>query len=198
MSKNPHKGRDRFTEAAQRAGFPARSVFKLEEIDRRVRILRPGLKVLDLGSSPGSWSLYAAGKVGLKGHVLSIDLDPLTQTLPVNALFVQADAFNIEAAMYTEHGPFNVVLSDMAPKTTGNRLGDQTKSFDLFMHALDVAEAHLLPGGTFVGKIFMGEDMPIARARVKKIFESERLIRPESTRSASYEVFCIGEKKRAS
>ena len=193
--QNPYKGRDRFTAAAQSAGYPARSVFKLQEIDRRARIFRAGQRVLDLGSSPGSWSMYACEKVGPKGHVLSIDLNPLSQQLPQNAVFVQGDALDVGSEIYKEHGPFDIVLSDLAPKTTGNRLGDQTRSFELFMHALDVAEAHLVAGGTFVGKIFMGEDMVVARARVKKLFGSERLMRPESVREQSKEIFCLGEKK---
>jgi 23S rRNA (uridine2552-2'-O)-methyltransferase len=85
----------------------------------------------------------------------------------------------------------------MAPNTTGNRLGDQTRSFELFMRALAVAERLLKPGGAFVGKIFMGEDFQNAKKAVKRVFEEERAIKPEGTRSSSYELFLIGTKKRA-
>jgi 23S rRNA (uridine2552-2'-O)-methyltransferase len=85
----------------------------------------------------------------------------------------------------------------MAPNTTGVRLNDQSRSFDLFMRALAVAEKVCKPGGTFVGKIFMGEDLPIARAKVREVFTKERLIRPEGTRANSYELFVIGEGRRA-
>jgi 23S rRNA (uridine2552-2'-O)-methyltransferase len=80
----------------------------------------------------------------------------------------------------------------MAPRTTGNRLGDQTRSFELFMHALSVAERLLKPGGSFVGKIFMGEDFPEAKAATKRLFKEERTLRPEGTRANSYEVFIVG------
>ena len=189
--KNPYKKPDRFTVAAKKAGFPARSVFKLEEIDRRVRIFRPGMRVLDLGAAPGSWALFAAQRVGGKGRVLAIDLQRITVAMPANVEVRQGDAFAFE-----EGGPFDVVLSDMAPSTTGVRFTDQSRSFDLFMRALEVAERTLAPGGTFVGKIFMGEDLPKARAKVRELFRKERLIRPEGTRASSYEVFVVGENRK--
>ena len=183
---------DRFTRDAKKAGYPARSVFKLEEIDRRARILRPGMHVLDLGAAPGSWAMYAAQKIGKNGKLLAIDLTPLEIALPPYGTFVQADAFDLASNIHQAYAPYDVVLSDMAPKTTGNRLGDQTRSYELYMRALEVASETLKEGGSFVGKIFMGEDLPLARAETRKIFEQERLIRPEGTRSVSYEIFVIG------
>lgn len=194
---NPYRKPDRFTQAAKKAGFPARSVFKLEEIDRRVHLLRPGMRVLDLGAAPGSWSMYAAGKIGPKGKLLAIDLDPLTVGLPAQAKFVQGDALALDNEALATFAPYDVVLSDMAPRTTGNRLGDQTRSYELFMRALAVAATLLVPGGGFVGKIFMGEDLPAARAEVRKLFDKERLMRPEGTRTVSYEVFVVAEGRKA-
>jgi 23S rRNA (uridine2552-2'-O)-methyltransferase len=193
---NPYKKADHFTKEAKAAGYPARSVFKLEEIDRRARILRAGMTVLDLGASPGSWALYAANKVGAKGKVLAVDLKPLETTLPQNATFVLGDAFALDDRTFSAAAPYDVVLSDMAPNTTGNRLGDQTRSFELFMRALEVGGRLLKPGGAFVGKIFMGEDLPVARAAVRKLFTEERLIRPEGTRSVSYEIFVVATERR--
>jgi len=190
--KNPYKKPDRFTVAAKKAGFPARSVFKLEEIDRRVRLFKQGMTVLDLGAAPGSWAMYAAQKVGGHGHVFAVDLTPLNVAMPRNVSFRQGDAFED----VPEEGPFDVVLSDMAPNTTGVRFADQARSFDLFMRALAVAEKVCKPGGSFVGKIFMGEDLPLARAKVRELFTKERLIRPEGTRANSYELFVIGEGRR--
>ncbi len=198
--KNPYKGADHFTVEAKKAGYPARSVFKLEEIDQRVRMFKPGQSVLDLGASPGSWTLYAAGRVGPKGHVLAMDLKPLDTTsgkaLPPQAEFILGDALSLETEALARFAPYDVVVSDMAPNTTGNRLGDQTRSFELFMRALAVAEALLKPGGAFVGKLFMGEDFALARAEVKRLFEAERTLRPEGTRTSSYEVFLVGERRR--
>jgi 23S rRNA (uridine2552-2'-O)-methyltransferase len=194
---NPYKKADHFTKEARAAGYPARSVFKLEEIDRRVRLLRSGMRVLDLGAAPGSWALYAAKKVGPGGKVLAVDLKPLETALPTNGVFVLGDAFALDDASLSPFAPYDVVLSDMAPNTTGNRLGDQTRSFELFMRALEVGGRLLKPGGAFVGKIFMGEDLPLARAAVKKLFAEERLIRPEGTRSVSYEIFVVAGGRRA-
>ena len=192
-----YKKPDHFTDKAKKAGFPARSVFKLEEIDRRVRLLKPGMRVLDLGASPGSWALYAAQKIGAGGKLLAMDLNPLNTTLPPQATFILGDALTIENADLARFAPYDVVLSDMAPNTTGNRLGDQTRSFELFMRALEVAATLSKSGGSFVGKIFMGEDLPLARAELRKHFETERLIRPEGTRSVSYELFIIGQGRKA-
>ncbi len=194
--KNPYKGGDSFTREARLAGYPARSVFKLDEIDRRVRLLKPGMHVLDLGAAPGSWSLYVTQRVGPSGRLFAIDLDPLNIPLPPNATAIVGDALSLDNEVLAEHAPYDVVLSDMAPRTTGNRLGDQTRSFELFMRALAVAEKLLKPGGAFVGKIFMGEDLPKAKAEVKRLFTEERGIRPEGTRATSYEMFIIGLGKK--
>jgi 23S rRNA (uridine2552-2'-O)-methyltransferase len=196
VSKNPYKRPDRFTRAAKQQGYPARSVFKLEEIDRRVRLLKPGMRVLDLGAAPGSWTLYAAQKVGRGGKLLAVDLAPLAIALPENVVFVQADALALGSDTLAMYAPYDVVLSDMAPSTTGNRLGDQTRSYELFMRALAVAEKLLAPKGAFVGKIFMGEDFPHAQREVKRLFTESRAIRPEGTRTTSYELFLIGLNKK--
>lgn len=195
--KNPYQKADHFTKKAKEAGFPARSVFKLEEIDRRVRLLKTGMRVLDLGASPGSWSLYAAQRIGPSGKLLAIDLKPVTVPFPAQATFTIGDALSLENNDLSLYAPYDVVLSDMAPNTTGNRLGDQTRSFELVMRALAVAEALAKPGGSFVGKIFMGEDFPLARKELKRLFEEERVIRPEGTRTSSYEVFLVGLRRRA-
>lgn len=194
--KNPYARPDRFTRAAKDAGFPARSVFKLEEIDRRTRLLRPGMHVLDLGASPGSWSMYAAQKVGRQGRVLAVDLEPLATALPACAEFVQGDALSLANEDLARFAPYDVVLSDMAPRTTGNRVTDQTRSFELFMRALAVAAILGKAGGSFVGKIFMSDDLPAARAELRKHYGTERLIRPEGTRAVSTELFVVGLEKR--
>jgi len=195
-AKNTYKGGDALTHEARRAGFPARSVFKLEEIDRRVRLLKPGQSVIDLGAAPGSWSLYATQRIGASGRLVAIDLEPIAVPLPANATFIQGDALSLENDALATYAPYDVILSDMAPRTTGNRLGDQTRSFELFMRALAVAEKLLRPGGAFVGKIFMGEDFQLAKKEVKRLFAQERAIRPEGTRSSSYELFLIGLDKK--
>lgn len=195
--QNPYKKPDRFTRAAKEAGFPARSVFKLEEIDRRMGLLRGGMRVLDLGAAPGSWAVYAARKIGQNGRLLAVDLEPVATALPPNAVFAQGDTFSLSNEELGRFAPYDVVLSDMAPKTIGSRITDQTRSFELFMRALAVAAALGAKGSSFVGKIFMSDDLRVARGELRRHYEGERLIRPEGTRAVSSEIFVVGSGKRA-
>ena len=195
--QNPYKRPDRFTREAKERGFPARSVFKLEDIDRKVSLFRKGQRVLDLGAAPGSWSLYAGERIGPTGKLLAIDLNPLAKATPPHVTFRAADALALDSADLSLFAPYDIVLSDMAPNTTGTREADQAKSFELFARALDVAAALLRPGGKFVGKIFMGPDFPETKKRVKALFETERAIRPAGTRESSFEIFIVGLGRRA-
>src|SRR6187549_1936592 len=137
---NAYEKPDARTKAAKAQGFPARSVFKLEEIDRRVKLLRAGQKVLDLGAAPGSWSLFASQKVGPSGRVLAIDLSEIIQRFPPHVTVVQGDAFDVTNELLAAHGPYDIVLSDMAPRTSGVKFQDQAQSFELFVRALEVAK----------------------------------------------------------
>ncbi len=190
--RNPYKRADSFTKAAKAQGYPARSVFKLEEIDHRTKLLRAGQHVLDLGAAPGSWAKYAAERVGPNGRVLAIDLSEIRAVMPPHVTCVQGDVFALSDAELDRFRPYHVVLSDMAPATTGTRFADQARSFELFMRALDVAERALSPGGAFVGKLFMSEDFAQAKERVRLLFSEVRVLRPEATRSQSYELFLVG------
>jgi 23S rRNA (uridine2552-2'-O)-methyltransferase len=199
QQKNPYARPDAFTKRAKAEGYPARSVYKLEEIDRRCQLLRGGQRVLDLGCAPGSWLLYAAKRVGQKGSVRGVDLTPLTIGLPPNAQALAGDAFATEGETFDfvrAGAPYDVVLSDMAPATTGNRFTDQSRSAELVRRTLDIAEAFLAPGGAWVAKIFMSEELVEIRKRVRASFEEERIIRPEGTRQISYEVFLVGLRRK--
>jgi 23S rRNA (uridine2552-2'-O)-methyltransferase len=196
-NNNPYARPDARTQAAKNAGYPARSIFKLEEIDQRVRLLKPGQKIVDLGAAPGSWSMYAAGKVGPRGHVLAIDLSPLRVGVGQNATIVEGDAFQIGSELFLEHGPFDVVLSDMAPATSGSKDADQFRSFELCMRAIEVAIAHGKAGSAFVGKIFMSSYFEEARDALRAGWREVKTIRPEGTRSNPTEVFLIALGKKA-
>lgn len=191
-----YKRPDHFTRAAKARGFPARSVFKLEEIDRRVRLLKQGQKVLDLGCAPGSWSLYASERIGPSGRLLAVDLQPIAQMLPPNATFIQGDALALAETVLATHAPYQVVLSDMAPNTTGNRNADQARSYHLYSFALTMSHKLGAQGSSFVGKIFMGPDFELAREQTREHFGQVRLIRPEGVRSNSFEIFLVGLEKR--
>lgn len=197
MSRRPYARPDHHTKAAKAQGFPARSVFKLEEIDRRCRILRTGQRVIDLGAAPGSWSLFVAERIGPTGSLLSVDLSPLESQLPAHATVVQGDAFELGDDVHQRFGPYDVVLSDMAPKTGGDKFQNAARSYDLFAQALGVAQRFGAPGGHFVGKLFMGSDFEQARAAVRACFARTQVIRPPATRKNSVEVFLVGLEKRS-
>ncbi|MBI5532552.1 MAG: RlmE family RNA methyltransferase [Deltaproteobacteria bacterium] len=193
---NPYRHADHHSREARAQGYPARSVFKLEEIDRRARLLRPGQRVLDLGAAPGSWSLFAAQRIGPSGRLFAVDLQPLAQTLGPGCTFIQGDALSLQNDQLALYAPYDVVLSDMAPSTTGNRESDAARSEELFLRAVDVAVHLGHPGSSFVGKLFMGGGFEEVRARLRQAYQEVRLMRPDATRKQSVEIFLIGIGKR--
>ena len=186
--------KDYYFQKAKSEKYAARSIFKLQEIDDRFKIIKPGYKILDLGAAPGSWSQYASEKVGKTGRVLGIDLQPIKLTLP-NAAFVCADMRDLKLdEIMTENQiapPFDVVLSDMAPKTTGIRVTDQTRSLELCELALATAERFLRPRGSFVCKLFHSEEFEQFRRTLRERFGRVEVLRPKSTRKESKEIFFI-------
>ena len=197
MAYNP---KDFYFKQAKERHFAARSVFKLEEIDTRFKIFRPGQNVVDLGCAPGSWSQYASQKIGQKGFCIGIDLARVSLVIP-NCVFVQGDAFKEETISdllrEKQIEQLDVVLSDMAPKTTGIRIQDQRRSFDLCKLALGVARRSLRPGGTFIVKFFQSEFFDEYMKEVKGAFDKVELLRPKSTRKASYEIYIIGLRMKS-
>lgn len=183
---------DRHTRAAKAAGYPARSVFKLEEIHKRYRLFKHGQRVLDLGAAPGSWSLFASQQVGSSGRVLAVDLSEIDQALPPNVLAKQLDVFSAERAALAEFGPYDVVLSDMAPRTSGTKARDQALSYELCTRALAVADELAAPGSHFVVKLFMSADFAELKRAIVTRYTECRVVRPEATRSQSTEVFLVG------
>lgn len=192
--------RDYYFRKARAENYPARSVYKLQEIDAKYRLLRKGARVLDLGASPGSWSLYSAEKVGAAGLVLGCDLKPVERPFPPQVKFMREDIFNPSADFEAELkvlGPFDVVLSDMAPATTGDKFTDQARSFNLARAALDFALSSLRAGGAFVVKIFMGPDSQELLAEIRRCFASAKTFKPKSSRSESREIFFIGQCRKS-
>lgn len=182
---------DHYTRRARERDYPARSVFKLEEIDRRLRLLAPGDRVLDLGCSPGSWLKYASSRVGRSGLVLGVDLVAPRIPVPANSRFVMADVLAL-SGRELDPPRFDVVLSDMAPSTSGAALVDQERSWELFERALGLATEVLVPGGRFAGKLFLSPRHEEALGLMRGRFETVRTLRPRATRSSSREVFIAG------
>lgn len=189
------KYRDHYFQRAKRENYPARSVYKLQEINKRFRVLAPGAKVLDLGAAPGSWSLYAAKIVGGKGEVLAVDLQSVDTSFPQNVTFVQADVFEPDEQLereLAERQPFDAVVSDMAPKTTGHKFTDQARSANLCEEALALARKVLVQGGSFVVKMFAGPDTKAFTDQLRTQFDTVKTFKPKSSRDESKETFIIG------
>mmetsp|Transcript_7659 Transcript_7659/g.16435 ORF Transcript_7659/g.16435 Transcript_7659/m.16435 type:complete len:284 (+) Transcript_7659:26-877(+) len=184
---------DYYSRRAREEGVPARSYFKLEEIDKRLRLLKPGDKVLDMGCWPGSWTLYAARRVGPKGRVLGVDLQTVTFPLPENAKTRVEDAYHFTGKGMPE---MDVVLSDMAPKTTGQGSMDEDNSFALVELVMGIADRKLAEGGALLAKIFEGARIKELERQLQKRYETVRRFRPKATRSQSNEIYVCGLGKR--
>ncbi len=192
-----HPWHDAYTMRARKEGFPARSVYKLEEIQKTFRILKKGDRVLDLGCSPGSWLLFASRAVGDQGLVVGVDITPVSLQLPSNVRFVACDALGGGASFLEAiGGPFAVVLSDMAPSTTGSKFVDAHRSLELSQSALATASRVLVAGGAFVCKVFHGPDFKNFSDQAKRLFGRVAHVKPRSTRRASKEIYLVGLEKK--
>jgi len=192
-SNSGNKWQDHYTRQARKDKYPARSVYKLKEIQQKNRVIKKGDSVLDLGCAPGSWLKYAAEVTGPSGRVVGIDLKPVTSALPEQVTVLTGDIFEMLDDLRAGTGPgYQVVLSDMAPATTGNKHVDAARSMGLCEAALYVARDVLRPGGGFVCKIFQGPDFQAFTDEVKKSFQKFKIFKPQSSRKASREIFIIG------
>jgi len=167
-------------------------------MDRKHRLFRPGQRVLDLGCAPGSWSLYAARKVGPAGLVLGLDLKPPTlKNSEPQLFFLAADLLASSPDLAEPRGPFDLVLSDLAPATCGRKEVDQARSLALVQAAWAWAEALLKPGGHFIYKIFQSPEGEEFCRNLKEKFNQVELLKPRATRSRSREIFGLGLGLRA-
>lgn len=190
------KVKDFYYRQAKKESYLARSIYKLEEIDQRFGILHPNDHVLDLGYYPGSWVQYAAKKVGPGGQIVGVDLQAInSQLLPLaNVKLWQQDIFQVKTGMELGHpNHFQVILSDMAPSTTGIKMVDQARSFNLVEKVFGLLDQFLLEGGNLVIKIFDSNDAQMLIKKQRSLFRSFHLLRPKSTRAVSKEFFAIGK-----
>jgi 23S rRNA (uridine2552-2'-O)-methyltransferase len=184
---------DAFFRKARSEGFAARAVYKLEDIDKRMHVLRAGARVLDLGCRPGSWMQYACKVVGPHGKVVGVDRLPLPAPVP-GAHVILADIYTLsDEELLCGLPAYDAVLSDMAPDTTGIRTTDQARSANLVEEALKRAERLLAPLGCFVAKIFQSPDVEKLRKQMSGRFGEVRLLKPEGSRSQSTELYLVGK-----
>ncbi len=185
--------RDPYVQQARRDGWRSRAVFKLEQIDQKERLLKPGMVVVDLGSAPGSWSQYVTEKLKGRARIVAVDLLPM-DSLP-DVEFVQGDFRDddILAGLLEAVGDdgADLVMSDMAPNITGTRAVDQPRSMYLVELALDMARQVLKPGGSFVTKLFQGEGFDEFVKDARNSFERVRVIKPKASRPGSREVYLV-------
>ncbi len=197
FGKKKNLWEDHFSRKAKKEGYPARSVYKLEEIQRKYRLIQKGCRVLDLGCAPGSWLLYSAKQTGSRGRIVGIDIKPISVKIPDHVHFYSMDIMTLDEIFFKKiPNKFHVVLSDMAPATTGNKYVDATRSMNLCQQAFDIANKHLLDNGSFVCKILQGDDFKTFSDSVKKMFSTFKIFKPKSSRKASREIYLIGMGKR--
>jgi len=215
---------DHWSLKAQKEGYPARSVYKLKEMDEKFGLLkvnpsrRHSFRVLDLGAAPGSWSLYVLRKLsgphtasvdgqgGIEGRgpsLVSVDLSPLSRQYDQGLfdkndfLFLQGD-FTLPEIRETilSHGPYNLLVSDAAPATSGNRTVDTLRSLDLAETALYYAETALVKGGNMVIKVFQGGDTASLLKKIRGFFETGKSFKPQACRAESFETYYLGLGKK--
>jgi len=194
-----YKKQDHWQLKAKNEGYPARSVYKLKEMDEKLNLIKPRYKILDLGAAPGSWSLYILRKTP-GAFLVSADLSPLANVFDKeggeNFSFIQGDFTDpiIRDAIISK-GPYNLIISDAAPATTGNRVVDTSRSLDLAEAAALYAETALAAGGNLVIKVFQGGDTSELLKRLSGLFKSAKSYKPQACRSDSFETYYLGLEK---
>jgi len=197
LAKKNYKKPDHYARKARKLGYEARSVFKLEEVDKKEGLIRPGMRVLDLGAAPGSWMRYASGRTGRRGLVVGVDLKPLKRPLAENERFIEADVSHADKSSLLKYAAaYDVVLSDMMPPTTGQRSADHLRSMGLAERALEIADEALRPGGSFLVKVFQGSEFESFREELRERFSKVKVKKPRSSRATSKEIYLLGLGKK--
>ncbi len=184
---------DIYVKRAQQEGYRARAVYKLQEINERDHLLKPGMTVVDLGAAPGSWSQVAADIVGSKGRVVALDIlpmDPLPGVEIIEGDFREQEVFDQLLALLGER-PVDLVLSDMAPNISGMTSVDLPRAMYLVELALDLCRRVLKPGGTFVVKVFQGPGFDEYVKEVRRSFGKVVIRKPDASRPRSREVYLV-------
>jgi len=191
-----YKKGDHFSKRAQREGYAARSVYKLQEMQQKWRLLAKGQRVLDLGCAPGSWSRYAHEQIGFDGTLVGIDIQEVAG-FPGTFLQCSIQEISTDEIFGELGGAADLVLSDMAPSTTGNRFTDHVRQIALIEAGRDLALSILKPGGHFVAKVFEGQDAHGFVQSLRPNFQSVKRLKPKATRGRSVEFFVAAMGKKS-
>ena len=183
---------DFYSRKAKDEGYVARSVYKLKEINEKFNLIKKNQHVLDLGSAPGSWAQYVSGIVGSSGRLVGVDYKEIKVAMP-NTTFLVGNFFSDEIRQQLENlGPYDGIISDMAPDTVGDRVRDCFRSSDLTWKSLDFSYGFLKQGGYFICKIFQGGEEKEIMNEMKKAFTEAHWFKPDSSRKISFEIFLVG------
>lgn len=198
MAGNSYEKPDFWSQKAFSEGYPARSVYKLKEIDEKFGMIKKNYTVLDLGAAPGSWTTFLLRKMEGSGKVVSCDLNELSKDVKgENLTFLQGDLNAPEIRNQIKAlGPYDLVVCDAAPKTTGNRTVDTARSEQLVEMAVWYAQTMLKQGGNFAVKIFQNGDQQKILKTMREIFTQAKGFKPEACRAESFETYLIGIKKK--
>jgi 23S rRNA (uridine2552-2'-O)-methyltransferase len=189
--KNSNKWKDHYTDRAREENWLARSVYKLEEIDKKYKLIKQGSRILDLGCYPGSWTQFCLKKAGQGGRIIGIDLQMPEKISAPNFRFIEADILAFNPETY-DLGVIDMVISDLAPQTTGNKFTDTCGSMALVEKAFEITLVVLKKDGHFICKVFEGEDFKPFKDKVSGYFDQTRILRPSAVRKRSREVYLIG------
>jgi 23S rRNA (uridine2552-2'-O)-methyltransferase len=191
--KKQNRWKDHYTDRAREEKWLARSVYKLEQIDKKHRLVQRGFRLLDLGCFPGSWSQYCLKKVGKTGEVVGLDIRSPDRINADNFRFIEADILRLETdRLAMEVGEMDAVISDMAPQTSGISVTDTARSIALAEKAFEITRAVLKEKGNFLCKIFEGEELKSYKGGILQYFDQIKLLRPEAVRKRSREVYLLG------
>jgi len=189
---------DEYVKRAQREGYRSRAVYKLEEIQQKDRLIRPGMTLVDLGAAPGGWSQYAARQLAGKGRIIALDVLPMA---PLDGVeFLQGDFTEdepLDLLMETLGGErVDLVMSDMAPNISGMGAVDQPRSMYLAELAMELCKEMLRPGGDFVCKLFQGEGIDEYIVAARAAFKRVKVMKPKASRPGSREVYLVARNYR--
>jgi 23S rRNA (uridine2552-2'-O)-methyltransferase len=189
---------DHYRRRARTEGYVARAIYKLKAIDEKYHLFSPGSRVLDLGCSPGSWLQYIGPRVSPGGLVVGVDVVPPAIPVALPLDFLQGEVESLDLAALQAIVPhFDVVVSDLAPRTTGVKEVDQARSVALARRAWEIAQALLRPGGHFLVKVFEGPDTPALVATLRQAFGQCHRLKPAGSRPESREFYLLALRKKA-
>ncbi|MBI2083160.1 MAG: RlmE family RNA methyltransferase [Deltaproteobacteria bacterium] len=196
MAKHSYQRKDFYYQKAKKLGLKSRAYFKLEDLNKKFRLLKPGIHVVDLGCAPGGWLQFIAQEIGPQGAIVGVDIEKMNSALPKNATFIQGDIQNESTANQLLAGlgrRVDLLVSDLAPHLSGIKFQDQYRSYELAKQAFKLCHFVLREQGDFVAKIFPGEELEQFKTELKKAFLNVQLFIPPSTRKSSSEVYIVAK-----